>query len=189
MSALRVALLLLPGLALAPAALAAGDQAAHGANWGVLALHTVNFAFLLYLLNRFARKPILDFLAQRSQGIRADLDAAQAGLATAESELATLRDRLGDLDNEARRIVAAAEEVALSEQQRAIERANDTAARLREDARRVAQQEIERARGVLRDEAADLAAVLAAEILRDKLTPADDKRLVQEFIDHIGDAE
>ncbi len=171
------------------AARAAAEAAEHGPNFGLLALHVLNFAFLVYLLNRFARRPILDFLAQRSQGIRQELDSAQVRLSEAEAELESLRARVAAFEGESERIVAAGEEQARIEKDRAISRASEMAARIRQDAQRVAAQEIERARQVLRAEAAELATGLAAEIMREKLTAKDDERLVEEFIDRIGEAE
>jgi F-type H+-transporting ATPase subunit b len=160
----RVALLLV----LAAPALAASDVGeAHGPSYGLLALHVLNFGFLLWLLNRYARQPLLDYLAQRSQGIREELDSAQARLVEAEQELASLRTRLAAFDGEAARSVSTAEQVA----------------------QRVVQQEIARAKSELRAEAADLSTRLAGELLRDKLEPEDDKRLVKEFIERIGEAQ
>lgn len=188
MTRLSAALLLL--LALAAPALAASEAGeAHGPNFGMLALHVLNFAFLLWLLNRYARQPLLDYLAQRSQGIREELDSAQARLREAEQELDGLRTRLASFDSEAARIVATAEQVAEAEKQRTVERARETADRLREDAQRVVQQEIARAKSELRAEAANLSTRLAGELLRDKLEPEDDKRLVQEFVERIGEAQ
>ena len=154
----------------------------------MLGWHVVNFGFLLFLLHRYARKPILDFLAQRSQGIREQIRDAEQRLDAAEAEVASLRARLRDFESEAQGIVTAATEQAEFERARALERASETAQRIREDAQRVAGQEIERARQELRDEAADLATTLAAEILRESLTPDDDKRLVGEFVERIRES-
>ena len=173
----------------APALAASEAGEAQGPSFGILALHVLNFGFLVWLLNRYARQPLLDYLAQRSQGIREELDSAQARLSEAEQELDSLRTRLAGFDAEAARIMSTAEEIAQSEKQRAVERAHETAARLREDAQRVVQQEIERARSELRAEAADLSTRLAGELLRDKLKVEDDKRLVKDFVERIGEAQ
>lgn len=158
-----------------------------GTSWTVLALHVLNFGFLLWLLNRFAKKPILDFISQRSFGIRHDIEAAEQKLADAESEIARLRERIAGLEDERERILDAAAAQAEHERGQAVERARETSARIAEDAQRVAAQEIERARQELRAEAAELATTLAGSILRDQLTEDDDQRLVREFVGSIGD--
>lgn len=180
----RLALLLL----LFPAqALAASGSGGHAeTSWTVLGLHALNFAFLLFLLYRFARKPILDFLAQRSQNIRSEIEAAEGRLRDAEHELSELRARLTGFEQEARELTERAAEQAEHEKAAALARARETVQRIREDAQRVAGQEVERARQQLRAEAAQLATSLAGEILRESLTPDDDKRLVGEFIERLG---
>lgn len=185
----RVVVLAAPLALCAGLAFAADDGASHGPSWKMLALHMLNFAFLLYLLNRFARAPILDYLARRSRGIRQELESAQARLREAETELESLRERVASFDAEAQRMALQAEDLAQAEKARAVSRAHESALRLREDAQRVGQQEIERARNELRAEAAQLATALAADILREKLTADDDKRLVDEFIERIGAPE
>ena len=167
-------------LAVASGVQAAEGAEAHGPSWTMLGWHVVNFGFLLFLLHRYARKPILDFLAQRSQGIREQIRDAEQRLDAAEAEVASLRARLRDFESEAQGIVTAATEQAEFERARALERASETAQRIREDAQRARQE--------LRDEAADLATTLAAEILRERLTPDDDKRLVGEFVDRIRES-
>ena len=179
---LALALWLLPATALA-----ASGQGGHGeTSWTVLALHALNFAFLLFLLYRFARKPLLDYLAQRSQNIRSEIKAAASRLREAERELSELRARLAGFEQEARQMAERAAEQAEREKTATVARARETAQRVREDAQRVAGQEVERARQELRAEAAELATSWAREILREQLTAADDKRLVGEFIERLG---
>ena len=72
---------------------------------------------------------------------------------------------------------------AQAERERTLERARLSAERIREEARRVADNEIVRARQVLRDEAAELATSIAAEFLRERITPEDDARLLADFVD------
>ena len=165
---------------------AGGDDGDHGVSWTVLALHLLNFGFLLFLLYRYARKPILGFLADRSQGIRKEIESAEERLGRAERELEQLRVRLARFGEETRSIVTTARDLAEQEKARQIERAHETGARIREDTERVAGQELERARQILRAEAAELATELAAELLREQMTPEDDRRLVSEFVERLG---
>ena len=189
----RAAAGLLVGLALlwlAPEAWSAGDEHGaaeeHGASWSILALHALNFAFLSFLLYRYAWPLIVDFMSRRSKEIRAEIESAGERLRAAERELAELRARLADFGQEEERIASLAFQQGESEKARTIDRARETAQRIREDAERVANQEIERARQILREEAAELATELAGELLRGNLTSDDDRRLVDEFADRIG---
>lgn len=170
-------------------AIGAEEGETHGASWTILILHVANFSFLAFLLYRYARRPILDYLAQRSLNIKSQLESAQERLRSAETELAELRERLAHLHEEEERLLSLGAERGEGERARSIARGEETARRIREDAQRVAAQEIARARQVLREEAADLAAELAAELLRQNLTVEDDRRLVQEFIERVGEGE
>ena len=182
---LTIALLWLPASALA----ASGSDGHAETSWSVLAIHTLNFAFLLFLIYRYARRPILDFLAQRSQNIRSEIETAETRLRDAERELSGLRERLSGFEQEASELADRTAQQAESEKAAAVERARESAQRIRDEVQRVAGQELERARQQLRAEAAVLATTLAAEILREKLTPEDDKRLVGEFIERLGAPE
>lgn len=163
----------------------AAAEGEHGPSFFLLGIQILNFAVLLFLLYRYARKPVLGYLAERSRFIRHAIEAADARLREAEAELAGLRSRLEGFDDEARALVARAAEQAEIERQHHIERARAAAERIREDARRVSDREIERARLELRAEAAELATELAAQLLRDRVTPDDDRRLVREFVERV----
>jgi F-type H+-transporting ATPase subunit b len=160
-----------------------------GPSWKMLGLHVLNFSFLLFLLYRYARPAVLEFLRERSRGIRQDIESAEDRLRAAEAEIAQLRTRLSDLDAESAHIVSSTTEQAELEKARAFERAAETSRRIQEDAQRVAAQETERARQALRAEAGELATQLAAELLRENLTAEDDQRLVQEFTERVGGSQ
>jgi F0F1-type ATP synthase membrane subunit b/b' len=125
-------LVVLVVLCLCPEAQASAGEGEHGPNWGMLALQALNILILLFVLVRFARKPIGHFLSQRSHGIRSQIEAAESRLREVRAELEQLRGRL----------------------------------------ERFA-------------EAAELAAKLAEELLRESLGPDDDRRLVSEYIERV----
>ncbi len=168
---------------------AAGGSAEHGSNLGLLFLQVLNTAVLAFILVRYAGPPLRSFLVQRSQGIRRRIEASEARLRQARAELEELRRRLERFEREAQEIVSESAATAANERVRLLERAAATAERIREEARRVADQEIARARRELQEEAAELAVTLAREILREKLTSQDDNRLVAEYVDHLGASE
>lgn len=176
-------------LALPLLAAAAEDGHGHGPDWGVLAIHVLNAGVLVFLIYRFARAPILDFLVQRSRRIRREIESAEERLRVAEAEIVALRERLAHFDREAQHMLEATVDQAELERTRTVERAHQTSARIQQDAERVADRAIERARQELRAEAADLATKLAGEILGENMTPEDDERLVREFIDRIGEQQ
>ena len=177
---------LLSSLAL-PALAAEGE--AHGPNFGMLLWHVVNISVLFGVIYWFGRGPVLNFLSDRSDGIRASIEAGGERLRSAEAEMAEIRRRLDRFDEESERIIQSQVEQAQLESERAAERASQTAERIREDAQSVASQELARARQELRAEASELATELAGQLLRAELTEGDDERLVSDFIERIGERQ
>ncbi|MCP4007164.1 MAG: ATP synthase F0 subunit B [bacterium] len=176
-------------LLISTSALAAGDAAGaehHGHNWEALGLQVFNIALIGFILFRFVREPLSDFLKQRSSGIREQIEASERSLAEAEQEIAALRQQLGSFEAEKVRFIQETQDNARSEATRNIESANETSIRIQEDAVRVANQEIARARKELQIEAASLATKLAGDILRENLTPDDDQRIVADFVERVG---
>lgn len=169
-------------------ALAAASSAEHGEaglDWAYFLYHALGLAILLGVLVYFSRQPIKSFLLDRSDGIRRQIQGAEAALAAARVETAELNARLARASAEHEEFVRLASEQAEAEHALAMERAALAAERIRQEARRTADQEIARARRELQAEAAQLATSLAAEILREGMTPDDDRRLVGEFVEQI----
>jgi len=181
-------LLLFVLLLVAPHVQAAAEEPGHSPDWGMLALQILNVCVLLFVLVRYAGKPVQEFFLQRSQGIRRKIEAAEQNLEQARAEMAHFRERLDHFENEANELVADAARSAEAEKAAALERARATAEHIREEAGRLADQEIARGRAELRAETSRLAVELAAEILRENLTPEDDRRLLHEYIDGIGES-
>jgi len=163
-------------------------HAAHEAGWKLIAFHTLGLIVLLSVIGYFAGESLRNFMRDRSDGLRRQLDAARAALARAEEANAEISARLARIAEENDTLVRETADVAERERERALERARAAADRVREEAKRAADQEIERARAALQSEAAKLAVSLAGDMVRQSLTPDDERRMVSEFVSRIGDA-
>jgi len=142
----------------------------------------LNLALLLGVLFYFGRKPISEFFATRRGDIKSELEASAALLTEAEARNAELQRRLVDLGSEIEGIQEEAGRRAEEEAERILVDARATADRIRRDAQAAVAQELRRAQGELREEAADLALEIAARKLNDQVGDADRERLVDEFI-------
>jgi F-type H+-transporting ATPase subunit b len=163
-------------------------HAEHAADPSLLLFHAFGLAVLVGVLVYFAREPLKMFLRDRSDGLRRQLESAHAALEAARAANAEIRARLDRIAEENEALVREAAELAEVERSRAVERARSAADRVREEAKRAADQEIARARGQLQNEAARLATSLAGEMIRNQLTPDDERRMIAEFVDRIGRA-
>jgi F-type H+-transporting ATPase subunit b len=174
---------LAPGTALA----AEGPGAAHGPAWGVLVAAIFNAVVLVVILVRATGRPLRNFLIQRSRAVARAIDEANQRLREAEREVERWKERLSNVDGEAAEILRAAGELAELERQRRLKRARATASRIRQDAETLAQQEVAQAREVLREEVAELAASGAGALVRELIRAEDDRRLIAEYADRIGE--
>ena len=180
--------LLLALFAAAPALAseAAAEHGEAGPDWAYFLYHSLGLAALIGVLVYYTREPLKNFLLDRSDGIRRQIEGAEAALAAARGEVAELHARLARASDESEAFVQAAADQAEAERVLAMERAGQAAERIRQESRRAADQEIARARRELQEEAAQLATTIAAEILRQGMTPDDDRRLLGEFVEQIG---
>lgn len=178
---LGAALAMLPALAAAQEA-ESGGIASLGFNLPGLIQNLVNFTILLVVLRFFLYKPLYRVLDERKRKIQEGIDRAAAAASTAaESEA------------EARRIL----DEARAEGQESIRRAQESAARLREElearARQDADQIVARAREEvalerdqaieqLRREFADLTIVAAERVINQSLDRQAHQRLIDEVL-------
>jgi F-type H+-transporting ATPase subunit b len=109
--------------------------------------------------------------------------------AEADKTAAEYQAKLAALDVETQKIVAEYVKEGEAEKVKIIEAAKKQAEYIKEQARIVIQQEIKAARDGLQSEVADLSVVAAEEILKKNIMLDDHKRLVQEFMAKVGEAQ
>ncbi len=173
-------------LVLAPMGAAAASDAGHGPNWGILGTAIFNVIVLALLLVRLTRRPLRSFLVQRRRGIEEAIEQAEARVNEAQAEVERWRSRQEGVEAEAAEFIRRAADHAEAESQRRLERADDSASRIQREAHALAEQEVTRAREMLRAEVAELATSLADGLLRERIRPEDDRRLISEYTEQIG---
>jgi len=182
-----------PGLALATTlsllpALARGSEAAHeqgGIPWMTLLFTFVNFAIFCWLIAHYAMPLLRDYARGRHDRVVAELEAAAQTRREAEQLKAQWEARLAALDKEVQEIRAQATADAARERDTLLRAAAKTAEAIRNDARRTAAQEVRQAEAALRQAVVQQATALATQLVRDRLTPADQDRFVGEFVTQV----
>jgi F-type H+-transporting ATPase subunit b len=180
--ALVVMLLASSGNALA----ASGEH--HAPSWSLTLLGFVNFAIYAFILARFAWPPIRTYLQDRRDRVVEQLEAAAQARREAEALKAEFEARLRTVEREADQMRQELLDLASAEAAKLVEQARQTAARIRRDAQLVADQEVSRARQLLRAECAEMIASLASEIVARDLTADDQDRFVREFLQQTREA-
>lgn len=171
-----------------PAMAASGGEGGHGPSWTLTILGFVNFAIYAYVLYRFAWPPIVKYLKERRASVVEALEAAARAHAEAEALKAEFEEKLKNVEADAARARDELMEIARGEADHLLEEAKRSADRIRRDAQLVADQEVARARRELQEEAAQLIATIAGELVSRQLTADDQTRFVQSFLDETKSA-
>jgi F-type H+-transporting ATPase subunit b len=160
----------------------------HAASVTELFFPFINFVIFLYLIKRFVLPLVADFLKSRREGIAASIREADEAQQRADALLGDYKNRLARLAEEIRSIRESLRADGEREKNKLLTEANEIAARIKSDADLLAEQEIRQARQTLRREIVDAARAAAETIIRQNLSPADQKRMVAEFLTEVGAA-
>ncbi|HLC40588.1 MAG TPA: F0F1 ATP synthase subunit B [Methylomirabilota bacterium] len=147
-----------------------------------LIVQLINFLLLLFLLYRFAYKPLLAKLEERSSTIKRQLEEASRAREEAELRAEEYRAKLLTAQREAQVIRDRALKEAQEEQRRLLAEAKGEAERIVSAARAQIQQDVSQARSELRREVGALATEIAEKLIRKSLRDEDHHRFIQETI-------
>ena len=170
---------------------AAGHGDAHGGSLSAeklkdLGFRIMNFAVLLFLLVKFAAKPIGSGLAARRQEIKDQIEDLEARKAAAEKSYREFETKLAGVEKEIDTVVERAIAQAEIEKAKIIEKAEQAAADIQRQAEMTIQKEIMDAKRILKIEVAEKAAVMAEELIVANLTAEDQVKIVEDYLDKVG---
>ena len=182
----------------APAAQPAGEhavEAEHAAEGGhdqsiggmILGMGwpVANFIIFVGVIYYFGNGPLKEYLATRSATIRKDLVEAAELRAAANAQLATIEQKLQALPGELTALRARGADDIVSEEKRIAAAAEADRERLLEQTRREIDLQVRLARKDILEHAADLSVQLATERIKKETTPADQERLVDNYLTQV----
>ena len=146
-----------------------------------------NFALMVALLAYFVTKPIRNGLKQRSATIEKTLAEAEAAKEAAEAKHREYSEKLARATEEIEEITASIRREGELERDRIIAAAKELAVKIEQEADSKAAGVVTRARAELREEATRLAVELAEDLLRKQVSADDQKRLVEEYMQKMGE--
>jgi F-type H+-transporting ATPase subunit b len=151
-----------------------------GVDWSHFIAQCISFAIVVFLLHRFAYKPILQILEERRQRIQEGLDNAERIKAELAKTEAARQTALSEANQQANRLIeearGAAAKVLEQESQKAIATANQIVAKARE----ASEAELVRMKAELRKEIGRLVVETTAKVTGKVLTVEDHQRLAEE---------
>ena len=156
---------------------------------GTILFTLINLAILVFGLKHFLFRPVNDILAKRQTEVDRSLNEAEAAKAEAEAAKAEYAEKLTAVKEESAEMLRKAA-------RRAQERSDEIVAAAKAEVAAVMQQneaelerEKRRAASELRAEVSGLAVMVAEKVVGREINPADHARLIDEFIDSVGDVQ
>jgi F-type H+-transporting ATPase subunit b len=142
----------------------------------------MNFAVLFFGLFFLLRKPVSQFFGARIKGIEDQLSELETKKKDAGQKLEEYTAKLAQLDQEGKKIVDDYIRQGNEAKERILKEAESVADKLKEQAIRNIDYEINQAKLRLQGEVLEKAIVKAEEIIKDKITIEDHDRLVDEYL-------
>jgi F-type H+-transporting ATPase subunit b len=173
-----------PGVVAEPNEHASEEE--HHSVWAGLLWPTVNFAILFGGLWYFLKQPLSAYLRDRHTAIRKDLVEAATVSATAQSQLAELDRKLQALPGEIEALRQRGTEEIAAEEARIARLAAAERERLLEQTRREINLQLRLAKRELVEHTADLAVQLAGSRIQQQMTPADQDRIVDRYLNDVS---
>ena len=152
---------------------------------GPLLWPTANFAILAGGLWWFLKQPVATYLTDRHEAIRKDLVEAANVKGAASAQLAEIERKLQALPGEIEGLKRRGAEEIAAEEHRISAAAAAERDRLLEQARREIDLQVRLAKHALVEHAASLSVQLAGDRIKQTITPTDQERIVDRYLDQV----
>ena len=159
---------------------------AFGVDLFKLGAQIVNFLLIIYLLNRFAFKPLLARMDERAARISKGLEDAEAAARDRELARAERESALDEARREAQAMIARATKIAEDSRQEIVGAARAEAEKVATRAAEEITAEKERAIAELRSQVADLALEAAGKLIKAEMSGATQRQLVEQFLAEVA---
>lgn len=149
----------------------------------------VNFIILLLIIKRFLWKPVMKILEKRRSEVENTYAAAEEAKTEAEIAKVQYEQKLSAAKEEASEIVKNAVNRAQLRSEQLLKEAKQQASTTIEKAEIEIEKERKKALNQVKDEISDLAVAIASKVIEREIKPEDHERLIEDFIENVGEAE
>jgi F-type H+-transporting ATPase subunit b len=149
---------------------------------GELFWQLISFILLVLFLVYALKKPIRALLIKRREEVKTSLEQAAQKEGAGEKIFKEWEAKLNSLSQQIQELHQSITREGEGERKKIVERAKEEGGRITNQAQIVAEQEIKRARFALKKDLVDLAVEHAETLLKQTAQPADQERLVKEYI-------
>ncbi len=151
-------------------------------NAGLMVWTLVVFIGLMWVLKRFAFKPLFAAVEERERALAEAIDGARRDREASASLLAEQKSQLDAARGEAQQIIADGRSVAEKMRTEMLDETRKQQSEMMEQARRDIEGETAKAIADLRREAVDLAIAGASKVIEQNLDSAGNRRIVDQFL-------
>ena len=151
-------------------------------NPGLVVWTAVTFVILMFVLKKFAWKPILQALEKREEHIRVSIERAEQAKSEAERLVEDHRRHIANAEAESQKIIKESRELARKLKSDIEDAAKRQSQLMIEQAKQEIERDKEAALAQLRGEVADLAILAAGKILNESLDANKHRKLVDDVL-------
>jgi F-type H+-transporting ATPase subunit b len=153
---------------------------------GLMVWTLVVFLVLLFVLSKFAYKPLFALVEEREAALEAAVDGAKRDRAAAAAHLQTQLAALESAKVEAQKIIADSRQTAEKVRADLLEQTKTQQTDMLESARRVIESEKVAAVADMRIQAIDLAIAGASKVISQNLDSANNRQIVESFLSSLN---
>jgi F-type H+-transporting ATPase subunit b len=154
-----------------------------------LVAQAASFLILLLLMRIFVWRRVFKMLDKRKEKIASDLSKIEKDKENAAGIKAEYEARLRLVDVEAQKLIQAAVQEGKKVTEEIRQQAREEGHEIVENARKAVQFELEKARKELKEELVDITIKAAENLIEEKLTVEQDRRIVEDFLQRIEGIE
>jgi F-type H+-transporting ATPase subunit b len=158
-----------------------------GINSGDIIFQLLMFLILLALLRKFAFGPLMGIMKQREEHIANEIEQAEKHHQEAKKLAEEQRALMKQSRQEAQALIENARKLGEEQKEQIIAAARAEAERLKEVAKKEIEREKEQAVAALREQVASLSVLIASKVIEKELTEQDQAKLINEYIQEVGE--
>lgn len=152
---------------------------------GTLIAQVVNFLILVYILKRFAYRPLMGVLEERQKKVADNIDFAERERQEAQQLKLEYQQKLAEARTQAQAIVEKAEKLAIENKEEILKEARLESARILKTVQAEVARERELALAQLRGEVIALSMAAAGKIIEKNIDDETNAALVSSFIEKL----
>ena len=147
----------------------------------------VSFSILMVLLKKFAWGPLIKVMEERENFVTNEIITAQEKNRQAQMAVKEADEKLTEARQEAKHLVVNAKQRATKLEDSIVQEAKDRAKQMRIDAEDEIEQEKRESFQEMQETVAEIAFQIAMDIIQKEMSQEDQKRLIKERLDTLGD--